>query len=385
MIYNRIEENFDSIIDSTGGYKAIYSGKEVVWEKVLGNFLLYDHVREILFVTDFPLTYPKEMFTPVGIVVIPFSHNRYKTGEAGIISLRYASGLNPKEGSPELFTCSIGITTRPKKYYTEAACLGYFSDSVVSDIITRSLDLGTGGNGSIPYNNAQYVDSYRWKECLTDPGIYWRRPASISGYGYAPSPFTITGGPNPLYGLREYEAQTGGGNGIPVSWYSVKDKNIMCDFLGKENCEDLLQWLTTYETWQTDETLYTASSSETWSPPIATCWRYSPIGTKEGDWYLPSAGEVGYIGARWDIINNWIDTLAKHFDVNLAKLVGGYPLWTSTFYSRSYAIKLNTEGRFERQDPKMPHAVRPFMRGRWKGRKEFVMTKDYQNWLNFHS
>lgn len=375
MIYNRIQENFCDIVDASGSYSKVYYGDELVWEKVLGNFLLYDIEREELFLTDFPLTYPKEKFYPVGIVVIPFSHNRYKTGECGVISLRYASAQNPKEGASGLFTCSIGFATRPNKYYTEAACLGYFSDSTVSNIITRSLEIGANGNGAIPFNNSQYVDSYRWKECPTDSGIYWRRPASISGYGYAPSPFLNNGGPNPLYGVYKYQAQTGGGNGIPITWYDVEGKNVMSDFMGKENCEHLLQFLTTYPTWQTDETLQAGSSSETWSPPIATCWRYAPMGTKEGDWYLPSAGELGYIGVRWDIINNWIKALSEHFEVDMATLTGGYPLWASTYYSRSYAIKLNTEGRFERQDPKMPHAVRPFMRGRWKGRKQYTPSE----------
>lgn len=374
MIYNRIQENFCDIVDASGSYTKAYYGDELVWEKVLGNFLLYDIEREELFLTDFPLTYPKEKFYPVGIVVIPFSHNRYKTGECGVISLRYGSNVTPKEGLDNggIFAVGVGMSQRIRKYYPEVACLGYFSDSTVSNIITRSLDLSTSGNGAIPYANARYVDSYRWKECPTDLGIYWRRPSSISGVGYAASPFLNNGGPNPLYGLSEYKAQTGGGNGIPVTWYDVKDKNCMSDFKGKENCENILQYCTANEGWQTAEVIPNTNGSSTWSPAIAACWRYSPMGTTEGDWYLPAAGEAGYIGARWDYINNWIKALQEHFEITLCELAGGYPLWTSTFYSIDKCIKLNTEGRFERQTLTTGHAVRPFMRGRWKGRKEYV-------------
>ena len=361
MIYNRIEENFDSIIDTSGGYNKVYSGENLVWEKVLGNFLLYDVERQELFLTDFPLTYPKELFIPVAIVVIPFSHNRYGTGEAGLISLRNASRTTPKEGQLGVYQAAVGLTNKPKVFYPNVACLGYFSDSTVSPVLTKELDIGTE-NGFIPYNNAAYVDSYRWKECPTDPDIYWRRPSSISGKAYAPSPFLIHGGCNRLYGATTSPATT---------------RNALSDFRGKENCEELLQYCTSYdESWKTADTIPGTSGTTTWSPAMTACWRYSPVGTTEGDWYLPSAGEAGYIGARWDCINRWITALADHFEVELAKLTGGYPLWTSTYYSTSYGIKHDTYGALARQSTTTGHAVRPFTRGRWKGRKEYTPKKD---------
>lgn len=357
MIYNKIEENFESIILPEAGLGKVYFGKELVWEKVSGNFLLYDIEKDELFLTDFPLTYPKELFYPVGIVVIPQSHNRYKNGEVGVVSLRYPSLSNPSEGSSTVFAAGIGMERNAKKYYTKAGCLGYFSDREISPVLTLSLDLGSYGNGSIPYNNARYVDSYRYYECPTDLGIYWRRPASISGYGYAPSPFLKYGGVNLEYGKTTSPATTA---------------NCMSDFDGKGNTANFVECCTASETWKTDEKLPGFSPSSTWSPIIAGCHRYSPMGTKVGDWYLPGAGELGYIGARFDYIDKWVDKLEKHFEIPLGRLPVGEPLWSSTFYQTDKAIKLNTEGRFERQTLTYPHVGRPFMRGMWKGRKEYV-------------
>lgn len=357
MIYNKIQENFESIILPEAGLGKVYFGSELVWEKVSGNFLLYDIEGEELFLTDYPLTYPKELFYPVGIVVVPQSHNRYKNGELAVISLRYPSLTNPSEGQATYFGSGIGMGGNAKKYYNRAACLGYFSDSSVSPVITLNLDLGSYGNGSVPYNNARYVDSYRWRECPTDPGVYWRRPGSISGYGYAPSPYLINGGVNFEYGRTTSPATTA---------------NCMSDFDGKENTANFVEKCTALETWRTDETLPYISPSSTWSAIFVTAWRYSPMGTKEGDWYIPSAGELGYVAARFDKIDEWIVALQEHFEIELGKLPVGDPFWSSTFYNTSLAIKLDTEGRFERQDLTMPHAGRPFMRGLWKGRKQYV-------------
>lgn len=133
-----------------------------------------------------------------------------------------------------------------------------------------------------------------------------------------------------------------------------------------------MKYCTASDTWMTDETLPSMGATSTWSPAIVGCYRYAPMGTKPGDWYLPSAGEIGYLGARFDYVNGWIDKLSAHFEIELGNLPFGEPFWTSTFYSNDKAIKLDTEGRFERQTLTTSHVSRPFMRGMWKGRKEYV-------------
>lgn len=366
MIYSpQYKYNLDFCSSKQGAFNKIYAGNDLVWEKVLGNFLLWDKVRERLFTTDFPLTYPKEMFVPIAIVLVPFSHNRYGTKEAGFISLKYPSRSTPDEGQTGVFTAAMGMSSRPKKYYAKVGCCGYLTANPSLEV-TQNLDSNAKGN--LPYNVASVVTgTLKLKECPTDSGIFYCKDgASYSAHGAVPSPFLENGGPNKEYGRTTSPTSTA---------------NCTSDFWGKENCENFLQYMTSNPGWEEMETLPSSSGSTTYSPAVAACWRYHTLGTKPGDWYIPSAGELGYLSVRIDFLNKWIEILANHFEVELARLSTGYPFWSSTYYDSSYPLKLNTYGQFQRQTNSTAHAVRPFMRGYWEGQKEFVMTNEYKEYL----
>jgi hypothetical protein len=101
--------NGDSILRPNVSYS--FESKDVSFNAVLpldrksiiGSIYLYDKInKSYSFCTQDELTiekYPSEQYIPVGIVVIPASHDVYGTGECGIMSLMEMNNNNPELGS----------------------------------------------------------------------------------------------------------------------------------------------------------------------------------------------------------------------------------------------------------------------------------------------
>lgn len=51
-------------------------------------------------------------------------------------------------------------------------------------------------------------------------------------------------------------------------------------------------------------------------PAACCCWRYHTLGTNQGDWYLPTLGELGYCWVTLEKIQNTIQYLQNHFNKN---------------------------------------------------------------------
>lgn len=75
-------------------------------------------------------------------------------------------------------------------------------------------------------------------------------------------------------------------------------------------------------------------------PAAFACQRYSTVGTKAGDWYLPAAGEQGYFVVRSNEIRKAMLKLGISDDANTGKLgntTWNYTTWGSTESSSAYA------------------------------------------------
>ena len=66
------------------------------------------------------------------------------------------------------------------------------------------------------------------------------------------------------------------------------------DYNGKENTAAILAKATAQKNWRTDSSITNSDSSSTnkYFPAACCCWRFHTLGTKQGDWYLPAAGEL---------------------------------------------------------------------------------------------
>lgn len=80
----------------------------------------------------------------------------------------------------------------------------------------------------------------------------------------------------------------------------------------------------------------TNDSGEGYCAPACCCVRYSTLGTKPGDWYLPSVGELYQIYANKLVINEKRKTLCGHYFND-----NPYEYWSCKEYSKyTYIVNL---------------------------------------------
>lgn len=281
---------------------------------VAGDYCLYDKQDDKLIIVqndklnvdDFPLT----DYTPVGVVVIPGSHDVYGTGQCGVMSIKYMNCYTPNTGGT----------------YEQGMCWGVFG----TDITTLSnLNyvpyVGTGSSVGDASSTVvgQYVntclpsDKFNVVQCPHDTDAYYH--SNLSGYYQAPSPYLTDGTRNPAYYQTSSPSTT---------------SNALADFDGVGNTKKIIaqrgtkdysSWLPTYNT-------------EADYPAASCCDMFYTDGTKQGDWYLPACGELGYIMPPFNKIKQSIVALKSAYgDLVSVKWGSGDYYWSSSEYSSNNA------------------------------------------------
>lgn len=98
------------------------------------------------------------------------------------------------------------------------------------------------------------------------------------------------------------------------------------------------------------------SSTATVHPAAQCCWRFNPGSTNQGDWYLPSIGELVFI------MPNFNDLQTAISDVSGVQLNDNNGYWSSTEYDGSYAwIVLTLGGGVNVDDKNGSTYVRAFL------------------------
>ena len=234
--------------------------------------------------------FPLEQYTPIGVVVVPASH--IDDGTARIISLASMDYNNPDNGNTDGHVSMVwggynsDISTLDNK--TVYPCISTDLREVTAE--TQTIVELTKINNYSCYIPSDYFNSY---PNPYDEGTYYRTGTTSSTYHHAgPSPYLTGGAKNEIY----YDTANTG--------------NILADMDGKSNTETILAVDNTSDTtWQTAVTITNTDRTETIHPAAQCCWRYHTIGTQQGDWYLPSAGELGYLASRWKAINTSINKI----------------------------------------------------------------------------
>ena len=261
-------------------------------------------------------SYPADSYTPIGVVVVPNTHT--DDGTARIISLAVMDRNNPDNGNTNVQVSMVwggygsDISTLDNKtaipYITNTNYAGLGS--------TQQLVGWHNGSGSVPempsdYYDNSYPNPFDEGTCMgKDNGVL------------APSPYLTGGGKNEIY-------------------HSTANPNSMCaDMDGKSNTEKILAIDNGVSTdWQTAATITNADRTETIHPAAQCCWRYHTVGTQQGDWYLPSAGELGYLVSRWKAINASISKVrSEGFRALVLKLTTSWH--SSTEFSSDKAVSL---------------------------------------------
>ena len=300
-----------------------------VEEATYADLVLWDGTKKIVVSGDdySADTFPTSAYTPIGVVVIPASHNVHGDGIPTMMSLVNMNCDTPESGSTLNQTMywgvnDIDISTLPN--LDEVPYVG--TGTTIGDTI-----IGTSAYTYLPSDAFDTVDN-----------PYDEGTGYLSGgtsFPQSPSPYVTGGGRNPLY----YQTTS------PSSTVSC-----LADFDGRGNTDKILtqrgdkdysSWNPTYST-QADY------------PAASCCDMFHTPGTNQGDWYLPSAGEFGYVIARFNAINNSINKLPS--DVNKL-VVASDSFWSSSEYSSGIARLLGTNyGRVLYTSKNRSYYVRAF-------------------------
>ena len=228
--------------------------------------------------------YPSTNYSPVGVVVIPGSHNVYGDGSCGVMSLKEMNYSTPDTGSTDyqgIYWGQIGVDISNITNYNQVCYVG--SNGTVNQTVQ-----GISDTSFLPSDNFTTVQN------PYDKDTYFCRNDSNK---YMPSPYNEDDTRNAAY----YQTSS------PSS-----SKNALSYFDGMGNTTKLIKLATAQSNWKTASTI-THNSDSGYSPAACCCWRYHTEGTKQGDWYLPAMGELGYMMVKFNKINQTISTLTSAY------------------------------------------------------------------------
>lgn len=244
-----------------------------------------------------------ERYEPIGIVVVPSNHNMYGTEECGIIALHCLSARTPDTGcsgdDAEDIAYGTGVLPDdlPKVEY-------WNSSGELSEGRNYKDDVWTTND---PDNNPVFPKEKEEGDFSVD-----RRTRFIADptLGYKNLGFRKYTSP--------YDAQLKSNLKYINNVYPHGDSI----FSGKAYNKKILDTLV-------DETWKTASAiTDTDFPLIKSAWRYHTIGTKQGDWYVPSVLEIGYLLNRNVTITNSAIELENLYNARFAG--SPEPIWSVT-------------------------------------------------------
>lgn len=266
-------------------------------------------------------SYPYNDYSPIGIVVIPAAHGvlRDNSGipQCGVMSLTCMSPSRPEIGDPSGVPIMWG-------YRGQFAGMPYYQGIVEAERAGALTPKGIWPYGYIPC-----------QEVVGSNAMHSMAPFSLSPYVN----MTLnTGDFNPNY--------------------SILDNSVTHDFDGVNNTKILTDLSTAYN-WRTSATI-TNSNTQRHYPAACCCARFHTEGTKafkdcsaeeiangRGFWYLPSAGEIGYLAPRIKDINELLDRLDSSYGIDRIRpniFNGEYPFWVSSEYDGNNAWSYTLNG-----------------------------------------
>lgn len=298
-------------------------------EVSLGD-IIYRSAKNGLHYNISPDEWDPEMGTPVGVAVIPANHI-LGDRRARMISLYNVDSA----GTPSVASYSSGtLGIKWSEGLTDTMLPNYDQVPVLENNVTNTV-LNTSPYGYLPM---EYTGGTRL-ENATDTATSWFSTDSLYSVALTPSPYLNDGSFNENY----YMSVLNGSEDI---------MNPLSDFDGLKNTADLME---------ISGSFFTAAYA---------AHQYRNDDSDENEWYLPSMGELGYMGARLATLNLTLQKLnekgggALGIFPLLPKPGLGGTYWSSTEYSSEFACNLSTiDGRINDLRGKMDellYLVRPF-------------------------
>lgn len=306
------EDSITFIKDSGKIYTHEREYKSVNWsilkkEANVCDICFYDKEQDkLIIVSEWSAeTHPASRYTPIGVVVIPSSHDVYGTGEAGVMSLKSMNCDTPSTGDTSERSMYWGV------YGTDISELPNL-DQVPIGNTSNGIPTGQASDGYLP------SDKFNGTQCAHDTDAYYNSSP------YAPSPYLTDGSRNPGY----YQTTS------PSS-----SSNCLADFDGKGNTQKIITQRGTkdYNSWKP------TYDSQADYPAASCCDMFHTEGTSQGDWYLPACGELGYIMPPLNKINDTIDKICTIYGSSVGvELNTSTYYWSSTEYSSNLARSVDT-------------------------------------------
>ena len=280
---------------------------------VAGDIYLYNKLTSkkiIVSLEDFQNIVNYDNFSPIGVVVIPGSHKVYGTNKCAVMSIVLMSAITPEQGTSSLEYIKVGSPSETGTRFEKVVTVKNRSSEI--------CEVGgtAGGNTYIP-NDTIKKDMYSTK-CGHDLNATYYSIISSQNYGI--SPYLTDGSRNACYYQTSY----------PSSY-----SNSLSDFDGLSNTQAWYESEVDQPNWKKDATLEEARFA-------AACasYRYSPDGTKKGNWYIPSMGELGYAASRAGTINTSIEALISTYGVGRTLESKWCATSTANLYSNLWTIEM---------------------------------------------
>lgn len=261
---------------------------------------LYDSVTGEKFQTTNIGKYSSSRYTPIGVVVIPTSHDVYgEAGCCGVMALKYASLENPEEGSSTYIGMMYGPDNAPTPDFDYIATI---KKDATNGIITNELD------------------SFRFYSTLPrdDKSYFYPNPFdtktfynSLGDYCLSPSPYNNDGSKNVIY----HQKYTDSNEFNILAYFDAKSLNTTI-----WNNGDMI---TSGPINIDDKQRYNA---------VNACMRYKCIDSSI-NWYLPCIAELGYYCVRAFAIAETFLTIKDVFAINIIsgeRLTYGNNIWSIT-------------------------------------------------------
>lgn len=298
------------------------------------DICFYDKTADSLVIVDGDTwnveTYPVDRYTPIGIVVVPGYHDVYGDGSCGIMSLKPMNCSTPSTG---------GITSQGMywgEYGTDISALSNFNKVPIGGNTSDGTPIYESGYCYLP------SDGFNGAQCLHDTDAFYYKKNSVD---FGPSPYLTDGSRNPGY----YQTSS------PSS-----SSNALADFDGIGNTEKIITQRGTkdYNLWKPREL------NEADYPAASCCDMFHTEGTFQGDWYLPSCGELGYIMPSFNKINDAIDKMRIEYGQSGGvKLDGNNYYWSSTECDSTITHYVDTrDGSIRKGYKNDYYLVRAFLR-----------------------
>ena len=328
----QVPSNFPHVISVVESERIACSFKVKESDYAAGDIVLWDGEKKVV-VDSNGFSLPTSGYTPIGVVVIPESH--MDDGRARMMATRWMSCDSPENGSvlPSTMVWGTATNLTGLTNYNQAPVIARYDDDSTGGItaLTVPQEIYTANTYSfLPSDYPGWTgetnpedEDTRWYQSKT----YWNENASgetvvgANNY-YAPSPYASDGTPNPLYRATEYS-----GGSI---------NNVLSIFNGRQQTDVILEARGTkeYGSWKPN-----AETTEDF-PAASCCDMYHTVGTSQGDWYLPSAAELGYVVTRLDKINRGITKIGGMQSLSLNWV------WSSSQSDESYSKRIGFHNGF---------------------------------------